>query len=497
MKKKIQISVTELVMAVGLEGDINSDAITIDDQAGPEGVRIHKKIQSDKPENYQKEVTISHTFEFDTYLIEISGRIDGIYEENQQLILEEIKTGEKSFHQLANTTKNRYWFQLKIYACLYTLKKDLPELIGQLTYYNRNDQQITYEQKKLSQNELIVFYNTRIKPFLMFMEKAALVKAERYEKLSTMDFPFNQIRPGQQELIERVSETILAEAPLFCQAATGTGKTMAVLFPAVQALASGLLEKIFFLTARSTGKAIGQDALKILSQKGSVVQFVTLTAREKACLNDILACNGEDCIYARGFYDRLSQALEVVLEENFYTPEKIRELSIRYALCPFEYSLALSLFCDVIFCDYNYVFDPRVYLRRFFWEKKINAAFLIDEAHNLVDRSREMFSAQLNKKTVLKIRREYKNQFPDIYKKLGKLNQIFIELKKKQDLIKEDFDKEFRKEIDSVVNYCISAVEQGLDQAMKKSQLKELINFYFELTWFRRILQDYNEHYVI
>ena len=219
---------------------------------------------------------------------------------------------------------------------------------------------------------------------------------------------------------------------MLVQAATGIGKTIAVLYPAVRALAEELSQKIFYLTARTTGQMVAEKALDELRAKGLRLKSVNLTAKDKICFCPDSACHPDECEYARGHYDRINNAVKAIFtRQDAFTREIIIQTAREFQVCPFEFSLELSLWADCIICDYNYAFDPRVFLRRFFQEENGDYIFLIDEAHNLVDRSREMFSAQIFKQPVLDLRRQLKKDLPHIFKSLGRINAWLVKARKK------------------------------------------------------------------
>lgn len=208
---------------------------------------------------------------------------------------------------------------------------------------------------------------------------------------------------------------------LFLAAPTGIGKTISALFPAVKALGEGKLERIFYLTARTVGRSIAEKAVADLRQGGLKLRSLTLTAKEKVCVQDGKPCDSSTCPLALGYYDRVKPAIRDALEQETITRPVLEALARKHQVCPFEFSLDISLWVDVIICDYNYVFDPQVYLRRHFAENGADHGFLVDEAHNLVDRAREMFSADLDGREILNVRRAIKQTVPRCAKALTKL----------------------------------------------------------------------------
>jgi len=285
---------------------------------------------------------------------------------------------------------------------------------------------------------------------------------------------------------------------LYLQAPTGVGKTIASLFPAVKALGQGLAAKIFYLTAKTPGRAVAEKALDDMRQAGLSLRSVTLTAKEKICFCPPVNCDPHACPFARGYFDKVKTALGEMDTIQAFTRPVIEELARKYEICPFEFSLDLSLWVDCIICDYNYVFDPRVYLHRFFDFDIEPYVFLVDEAHNLPDRAREMYSAELDKQTVLELQRSLKPHLPELAKRLNAINKILLEMRKACQA--EDKGALVEYELPEALLKVIREFSQKAEDWLALNQPAEfrqaLLEFYFLSLNYLRTAEYFDAYYV-
>ena len=429
MKSELKIAVRELIEHVFRSGDLLFEFLG--SSRPVEGIRAHQKIQNSRPDTYQPEVSISHQVETDRFRLIIGGRIDGVYAEPDRTIIEEIKTTTRNPDYFEKNQPPIHWAQVKTYAYIYGRQQGLEEIMAQLTYYQIDTGEIRKFKHTFGIAELEIFFDDLIARYLEWAVTISDWSRRRNESIQDLDFPFVTYRPGQDKMAEEAYRAMCDHSQLLVEATTGIGKTIAVLYPAVNALAEKLSQKIFYLTARTTGRIVAQKALDELRAKGLRLKSVTLTAKDKICFCPDSACHPDECEYARGHFDRINDAVKAIFARDAFTREQIAETARIYRVCPFEFSLELSLWADCIICDYNYAFDPRVFLRRFFQEENGDYIFLIDEAHNLVDRSREMFSAEIFKQPVLDVRRQLKDKLPHIFKSLGRINAWLVKARKK------------------------------------------------------------------
>ncbi|MCU0486286.1 MAG: ATP-dependent DNA helicase, partial [Anaerolineales bacterium] len=306
----------------------------------------------------------------------------------------------------------------------------LSEISIHLTYYHLDSREEKTFHRQFTLAELEAFFHDLITPYLDWFRKIWAYQARRDQSIQQLEFPYAAYRPGQREMAVAVYKAIRANDRLYVQSPTGVGKTIAALFPAVKALGQGLVARIFYLTAKTPGRLVAEKALDDMRGANLEIRSVTLTAKEKICFCPPVNCDPEVCVFARDYFGKVKRALEEIDQVQAFTRPVIEELARKYQVCPFEFSLDLALWVDCIICDYNYAFDPRVYLHRFFDFDTEAYIFLVDEAHNLPDRARSMYSAELDKKTVLALQRTLKPHLPELTKKLGAINKHLLEMRK-------------------------------------------------------------------
>lgn len=499
MKNIIKISVKNLIEFVLRAGNLISSFSAGGTERRIKAVQIHKKIENARAEEYIPEFHLSHSVELDNLIIEIQGIADGIYVYTDKIIVEEIKTISIPVQQIDENKNLLHWAQVKCYAFMYAALNNITNIEIQLTYYNIESKEIKTFTKQISINELKSFFYNILDKYYCWINLIQNWTDIRNNSIKNLNFPFKNYRIGQREFAVSVYRTIRDNKKLFVQAPTGTGKTISVLFPAIKSLNENHISKIFYLTAKTTNREIAEKSLNIMRDNGLCIKSTTITAKEKICFKSETECDPDYCEYAAGFFDRINNAVEDIFKsKNSFTRSIIEEYAEKYKVCPFEFSLELSLWSDCIICDYNYVFDPNVFLRRFFIEDNGDYTFLIDESHNLVDRAREMFSSELSKCTVLELKKRTKNDLSELSKSLNKLNSIFVKFRKqcqstdKQFFIQKNFPKEL---INPLKNFCNKAEKYFLKNE-KKSFHKEILNFYFEVIFFLKIIELYNERYI-
>ena len=415
--QQIRLAVRQLVEFLLQTGDIDSRFAGFD--RANEGARIHRKLQKQAGESYQPEVFLSGSREVDGIRCTVEGRADGIFTDSEgRTVIDEIKTTGVPSGEISAELNFCHWAQGMVYASLYAAQQDLPEAAVRLTYYQIDDDKIFYFTRYFSRDELEDFFLGLLRQYAPWARRQLDWDAARAASLQAMRFPYASYRPGQRALAGEVyracktgREAGKGGFRLFCQAPTGTGKTMSALFPSLKAMGEGTGEKLFYFTARTTARAAAEDAVVLLRQAnpGLVFRSVTLTAKEKVCLAKNEAgrpvCMPEACPYARGYYDRRKEALAALLDGGGQLDRPAIEAAARqFTVCPFELGLDLSDWADLVIGDYNYLFDPTVHLRRFF-ELAGDWIFLIDEAHNLPDRAREMYSASFAKSSITEAKR--------------------------------------------------------------------------------------------
>lgn len=489
----VNISVRELVEYVLRSGSI--DSTFRGTSSMQEGIKAHKKIQANQGENYTKEVTLKEELHYRDFIFKIEGRCDGLIKELHGVTIDEIKSTARSLKDITEDYNPLHWAQGKIYGYIYGIQNELSSIDIQLTYVNIED----YEEKKFlrtfSIKELQEFLEDLLARYLELAELKAEIEEKRNFSIKTLEFPFTNYRKGQREMAVKVYRSILCEKRLFVKAPTGIGKTISTIFPSIKAMGEGLAEKILYLTAKTITRTVAEDTFKMMREKGLYMKVLTLTAKEKICFNEEVNCTKEGCRFADGYYDRANKGIvDILKHEEMMNRETIERYARKYDLCPFEFSLDVSLFVDAIICDYNYVFDPRVSLKRYGDEDYKNYIVLIDEAHNLVDRAREMFSSSIEKRKIMDIKKLFKDKDRKLYKISGEINKLFIDIRNDEESEYSTYEEK-PKDLIMKLSSFITAAERWLAENPKKPGYKELLDLYFEYNSFIRISKLYDERF--
>lgn len=493
---EIKLSVRNLVEFMLRSGNIDSQFIS--NACALEGTRAHQKVQKDNQDkDYTPEVSLKYNLTYEGFSFRIEGRADGIIANAAGIIVDEIKSTNRPLEHIDADYSETHWAQAKCYAFIYAVQNELPEISVQLTYFQLDSSEIKQFLKVFSQSELTTFFYDLIDQYLVWASLASAWVAKRNAAIRTLAFPFECYRRGQRELAVAVYKTIAEQQKLFVQAPTGIGKTMSTLFPAIKSMAEGHTAKIFYLTAKTIVREVAEEAFAKMADQGLAFKSVTLTAKDKICFQDETICDPDHCQYARGHFDRVNAAiLDILEQENRLTRPLIEDYADKHQVCPFEFSLDLTLWCDCVICDYNYVFDPRVYLKRFFTDNGGDYTFLIDEAHNLVDRARSMFSAELYKKPFLELKRVFKDNDPAIAKTLGKLNTHMIGLRKLADTNQHYLQPEAPKDFLPLLLKFINLAEAWLVKNEGNESHQQLLELYFNALTFMRTADFYDDRYL-
>lgn len=428
---QIRISVRELVEFVLNSGDIdNRRTAGAKKEAMQEGSRLHRKIQKQMGAGYQAEVTMRHVVQEECFCILVEGRADGVLSEPGGFVIDEIKCVYMDISRLEEPVKV-HMAQAMCYGYFWCTEKDQEGIGVQITYCSMETEEIRRFRKEYSFEELKEWFQGLIHEYLKWAEYRYRHDLRRAASLKELAFPF-PYRKGQKELAVNVYRAIARGRNLYIQAPTGIGKTLSVIFPSLKAMGEGMGDKLFYLTAKTVTRRVAEEAFSILRTRGLFFSAVTITAKEKLCFLEQPSCNPEDCPYAKGHYDRVNDAVfDIIHQESAITRERILTYAEKHRICPFEFCLDISSWVDGIICDYNYVFDPNVRLKRYFAEGgKGEYLFLVDEAHNLVSRGREMYSAALVKEDVLLAARLVKSRSPRLARLLNACNKTLLEMKR-------------------------------------------------------------------
>jgi Rad3-related DNA helicase len=421
------ISVKKLIEFILSSGDI--DHRSVHHLSAKEGILAHQYIQKQYAQTAQTEVPVSYQNQFDEINLTISGRIDGLLTDNHgNIIINEIKSTVKSLDEISQPSEIHI-MQAKVYAFMYAKKSDLKQIMIQVTYINISSMKAKDFIYDLKIEDIDSEITDIIHSYLYYLRKLINIKLKRNSSIDTLNFP-HTYRRGQRAIIKNIYKCLLEEKNLFLHAPTGSGKTLSALFPSLKYI---LLkdEKIFYLVSKGTQKKVVLETLELLKTHGLFIKAVIIDAKEKVCCNEseITNCNPEKCKFTIEYYNKIKEILlEILHNEDIITREVIKKYAQKYMVCPFELSLDISCFCDIIICDYNYIFDPFSSLKRYF-EENNKYLFLIDEAHNLSDRGRQMYSAEISKNELLTVRKTNK-QYKSFYNALTKLNTSLNKINK-------------------------------------------------------------------
>lgn len=422
---EVRISVRGLVEFILRHGDIDNRHQRSSENAMQEGSRIHRMLQRRMGADYQAEVSLCYTYPTEEYVLIVEGRADGIIENQDGVTVDEIKGTYRDVAKM-KAPKILHIAQAKCYAYIYSLQHNLSEIRVRMTYCNIETENMRYFYEEYTFEQLNSWFSAIIAEYRKWSDYNWEWRKTRQNSIEGLEFPF-LYRNGQKELVSYVYQTIYHKKKLFLEAPTGVGKTISAIFPAIKAMGKNMGDRMFYLTAKTITRTVADDTLELLRTRGLRFKSVILTAKEKICFMEQPECNPEHCPYAKGHYDRINKAVYALLtEQDRFSREVIEEYAIKYQVCPFELCLDMSLFSDGIIGDYNYLFDPHVYLKRFFGDGAANGnyLFLIDEAHNLLERGREMYSACLLKEDFLVLKREIQQTIMSEMEEKNRKNQL-------------------------------------------------------------------------
>ena len=496
LKPAFSIAVRSLVEFVMRRGDLRHDFLR--SASAVEGIRAHQKIQRGRPAGYQAEVPVTHVIDHEDFELSITGRIDGVMEDESRVVVEEIKSTRRSLDELEETPHPLHWGQAKCYAYLWALQHHQRDVVVRLTYMHVDSGRVREIERSYAWEALEAFFDDLVRRYLSWVTSLASWGHVRDRSIVALDFPFETYRPGQRELAVAVYRTIRSSGRLLLQAATGIGKTMGALYPAIKALGEQQVEKVVFLTARTTGRHAAETALETLGRKGLRIKSITITAKEKICFYTDIACVPEECRCAKGHFDRINGALAHGLQHDALTRQTIEKIAADHKVCPFELTLELVNWCECVICDYNYAFAPGVKLQRLFGEEGGGYGVLVDEAHNLVDRSREIFSAKLVKTPILSLRRRIKEKLPGIYRSLGRINGWMATERRR---CREDGGTTVSRELPAglieKLEDFLQRSEKWLAQNKPTEFRERLLEFFFEVLRFVKIAEGFDASYAM
>ena len=491
---EIRISVRGLVEFLLRSGNIDNRKKAAPEDAMAEGSRIHRMIQRRMGAGYHAEVSLRHRREYENYSLLVEGRADGVID-GKVVTIDEIKGTYRELERM-KAPDPVHLAQARCYAWMYAQDHSQDGMKVRMTYCNLETEEVRYFYFTYTAEELNEWFEGLLEQYRRWADERTAWIGKRQDSIRSLAFPF-AYREGQRELVTHVYHTICHHKKLFIEAPTGVGKTISTVFPAVKAIGEQKADRIFYLTAKTITRTVADHTFALLREGGLHFKTVVLTARDKICFMEEAECNPDACPYAKGHYDRINDAIfDLLTSREHYSREQIEDYARRHKVCPFEMALDMSLFCDGIICDYNYVFDPHVYLRRFFAEgsAKENYLFLVDEAHNLLERGREMYSALLYKEDFLTLKRTVRAYDSRMEKALERCNREMLQLKRGcEDWCRADH-------IDPLVQALLrlsTTMEDFLENHEDSPVRRDVLDFYFEVSHFLMIYELVNEKYVI
>lgn len=495
-RNTVRISVRNLVEFILRSGDLdNRTGGKAELQAMQAGSRLHRKIQKQMGVGYRAEVALKEQVPMEGFDCILEGRADGIFTEEGLTWIDEIKGVYRELERIGEP-EQVHLAQALCYGCIYARQQELQEIGIQITYGNLETEELKYFRFRWTRADLEDWFGKLMKEYEKWARFQLDWKETCRDSIRSLEFPF-PYREGQRELAAGVYRTILRKKRLFIQAPTGVGKTISTVFPAVKAVGEGLGERIFYLTAKTVARTVAEEAFRILRKDGLRMKNVTLTAKEKLCVCEEVECNPDACPCAAGHYDRINDAVYELLTEgpDEISRDVILEQAGKHQVCPFELSLDTASWTDVIICDYNYVFDPNVRLKRFFGEGvRGDYLCLIDEAHNLVERSREMFSAAVCKEDFLELKRKLKGRDKKTERALERCNRYLLGLKR------ECETWQLHENVDPFLLQLLSLsseLERLREEELEPELQKEVLEFWFTVRDFLNVADRLSDNYVI
>ncbi|NBH70625.1 ATP-dependent DNA helicase [Clostridiaceae bacterium] len=497
-KKIVKISVRSLVEFVMRGGDIdNRRSGGAERDAMQAGSRIHRKIQRRMGADYQAEVTLKHVVESEEYRIVVEGRADGVISSPEGTVIDEIKGVYRDVSRLEEPVLV-HLAQALCYGYIYACQHNLKQIGIQVTYCNIETEEIRRFRQDKSFAELEEWFGRLIGEYKKWAEYQYQHGILCEEYLQGLKFPY-EYREGQKELAVSVYRALKMGKNLFIQAPTGIGKTLSTVYPALKAMGDGKGEKLFYLTAKTITRSVAEECFGLLREHGLFFSTVTITAKEKLCPLEKAECNPVACSLAKGHFDRVNAAVfDIIHQETGITRELVLRYADKHHVCPFEFCLDISNWVDGIICDYNYVFDPNVRLKRYFADGVSGEyLFLVDEAHNLVHRAREMFSAALEKEDFLTVKRILKGKAGKVEKRLERCNRLLLEMKRECGgyQVKEDINL-FASSLMELFGEMENMMEDP-DAGNGLADWDMVLDFYFQVRHFLNMYENLDEHYRI
>lgn len=480
----IKIAVKELAYFTCQSGNLTPEFFSNKDETI--GKKMHQYLQSKYNSNSKSEYFIKRDFSYHNKDIRLHGFIDGVLNIDDEIIIEEIKSTNKELDELNYDDRKEHLAQAKLYAYLYAIENNIDPIKIRLTYISTIDYEVKSFDFICNLDELEDFTFNLLEDYLLWIEQLEEAEINKEKTIETIKFPFEVMRPGQRDMMKACFKTMKDNNILYCIAPTGIGKTMATMFSSLKTLNKN--DKLFYCTAKGSGKNAPLQAIKLLASKGLKIKTINITAKKKICNSKQKNCNPDECPYAIGYFDRLKNAtFDIFSSVDIFDETTITKIANKHKICAFEFSLYLSYFCDIVIADYNYVFDPKAHLIRYFEDDTYSAKVLVDEAHNLISRSKDMYSSTINEEDIRKLRRLLSGYKPSVRNECNKVIDRFNYYK---DLIVDNAiyesttnDLDLTILLKNLINKC----DQLLEENKKINHKDEILDIYFKILDYTRI----------
>lgn len=511
----LRISVRNLMEFLCRSGDIDiGQGGAADVRAMQEGARLHRMLQKRMGASYHSEVALKLVIPHEEYSVSLEGRADGIICDMQEdedgektplseAVIDEIKTMQADVTRLSEPVYV-HKAQAMCYAYIFASQHKLDKIAVQLTYCNSETEEIKRFREDFAYDDISGWFSELMSKFTVWTDFIFSERKKRQASIEGMEFPF-EYRKGQRGLVVSVYKAVEREKTLYIQASTGVGKTISTIFPSVAAMGQGLADKIFYLTSKTITRSVAENTFAVMRENGLHFRTVTITARDKICPLKKRRCSPDSCPYAKGHFDRVNDAIfDVISHNEAVDRELLEKYAEKHCVCPSELGLDVSYWCDGIICDYNYVFDPNVALKRYFGERvKGDYIFLVDEAHNLVDRAREMYSAVIVKEDFLAAKKLLKSEKGEGYidkrlaSRIERCNKSLLEMKRECGEFHVFEGAASLGRLPEYLEYLASGISEFLDKHRSFAGKDELLEFFFKIRHFLAMYDCADDKYVV
>ncbi len=488
---EIAVSVRDLVRFCFRSGDI--DHRFTPSPSGPQGVEGHQRVYRSRPAGYRSEYALQYRRDFDGVALLLRGRADGY--DPQGPVLEEIKTCRVAFDRIPQSVSDMHLAQDRLYAAMLCVEQPgLRQVTVRLTWFNIDSAEQHSVDQEWDRVALAQYLDEALAAFAHWLRRLAARRRARDGSIAALDFPLGRFRPGQREIAELVYKCADQGGQLLVEAPTGIGKTAAVLYPALKGMAADKHDAVIFSTARTVGRRAAEDTLELFREAGLDCSALSLSAKDSVCLSPGSACHPQDCPYAEAYYDRLPQAMEQAMDRPTLRQEELLELAQAHTVCPWHLAQDLLPWMDLVICDLHYLYSFTALLAGQMERDGRRWSALLDEAHNLPGRARDMYRAELAKADVLAAKKGAPKR---VASALERLNRVLLALQK-EDWLEQDFDS--RETVpgalqDALQGFTAATGEVGAEDPLLLQRHPLVLECLFRVLQFQRVIQAWGDDY--